>query len=76
MPVVTHFPLCVRGITYLIVFLGYLFNKVQGENSLASHVEEIGVLELGFSKEYVISREKHVRRSLTNVSFLCLLDLV
>jgi hypothetical protein len=32
-------------------FLSYLFDKVQGENSLASHVEEIGALELRFSKK-------------------------
>ncbi len=57
-------------------FLSYLFDKVQGENSLASHVQEIGALELRFSKEDVIGREKHARRSWRNVSFLCLLDLV
>jgi hypothetical protein len=57
-------------------FLGYLFDRVQGENSLASHVEEIWALKLRFSKQDVIGREKHARKSWTNVSFLCLLDLV
>jgi hypothetical protein len=34
-------------------FLGYLLNKVQKENKLASHVDEIGALDLRFFKEDV-----------------------
>jgi hypothetical protein len=56
-------------------FLGYLLDGEE-KNSFASHVEETRALELGFSKEDVVGKEKHVGRSWTNVSFLCLLDLV
>jgi len=62
------------GIACLIIFLGYLFNG-EGENNLASHVEETKALELRFFKN-VLNKEKHVGRSLTNVSFLCLLNIV
>jgi hypothetical protein len=44
------------------------------ENSLASHVEEIKGLR--FCKKNVVGKEKHVGRSWTNASFLCLLDLM
>jgi hypothetical protein len=37
------------GITYFIVFLGYLLDGEE-KNSFASHVEETRALELGFSK--------------------------
>ncbi len=57
-------------------FLGYLLDKVQKENYLASHVEEIRALKLGFSKEDVVGREEHARRSWRNVYFLCLLNLL
>jgi len=56
-------------------FLGYLLDGEE-ENSLASHVEETRTLELRFSKEDVVGKEEHVGGSWTNVSFLCLLDLV
>jgi hypothetical protein len=55
-------------------FVGYLLDGEE-ENSFASHVEETRVLELGFSKKDVVGK-KHVGGSWTNVSFLCLLDLV
>jgi hypothetical protein len=46
------------------------------ENSCVSHVEEPRVLGLRFYKEVVVGKKEHARRSWTNVSFLCLLDLV
>jgi hypothetical protein len=48
----------------------------KGQNSLASHVEETRALQLGFSKEDVIIKEKHDGKSWTNISFLCLLKIV
>jgi hypothetical protein len=39
-------------------------------------VEETTALELGFFKEIVVGKEEQVGGSWTNVSFLCLLDLV
>ncbi len=39
-------------------------------------MEETRALDLGFSKEDVVGKEEHVGGSWTNVSFLCLLDLV
>jgi hypothetical protein len=59
----------------LNILLGFFFNGEE-ENSLASHVEETRALELGFCKEDVVGKKKHVGKSWTNASFLCLLNLV
>jgi hypothetical protein len=39
-------------------------------------VEETWALELGFCKKDVVGKKEHARKSWTNASFLCLLDLV
>ncbi len=75
-PTFAHFSPMHEGDHILDKFLSYLLDKVQKENNLASHVEEIRALKLGFSKEDVVGREEHARRSWRNVYFLCLLKLV
>jgi hypothetical protein len=70
-----HFSPVSVGDHLINIFVGFSFNREE-ENSLASHVEETRALELGFCKKDVVGRKKHVGKSWTNASFLCLLHLV
>jgi hypothetical protein len=54
-----------------ISLVSYLLDGEE-QNNLTSHVEKTRTLD----KENVIGNEEHARRSWTNVSFLCLLNLV